>query len=486
MNIIRLSISGLLARLLSLPLNADDTEIFRQPPQVSSPNIMIVFDDSGSMSTNVSNQRIKFSEFTLPASSTESVSSTSSSSDYLYFSLSGENAPSADNEDRRLEFSDQCAALDSISDTSPITLESVTYDVAGTLFFNGQYSMSRYEWRYRSLGSINCSSGSSNASKNVTFYTAAYLNNLFNTAVTNTDSGPYLYWSADGTVPAWNSVQKFPASLNRCATAIDALYGDDQVGLFSTIVLGGYGPSINGQVNAWRSLGEIPSDSLLHVDCSNDYLNELTGWDSSTSGIAADTGAEGYPQQDDQTPYTATRTSPSASFAGTTTLYTEAFVYWYHQNTTENKTYSRLEIAQDVVNTLVRSRDGDFGLSLLNYEQGGRIVRPIGPKNQTNIDNVEDLILSPKITDDGWTPLCETHYELYRYLTGGQVFFAGNFKTGELPATGFNGDNQYIPPVADCDEDVYIIYLTDGEPTRDAQVALFDWANRQGPGAFEP
>ena len=56
-----------------------------------------------------------------------------------------------------------------------------------------------------------------------------------------------------------------------------------------------------------------------------------------------------------------------------------------------------------MVNTLVRSRDGDFGLSLIMNkvdESFGQLA-----EKSNNIDNVEDLILSPKITDDGWTPL---------------------------------------------------------------------------------
>ena len=115
MKIIRLSISGLLAGLMSLPLNADDTEIFRQPPQVSSPNIMIVFDDSGSMRTNVSNQRIKFSEFTPPNTSSESVSSNSYSSDYLYFSLKNEVEPRSDDKNRRIKASEFCSEAEAPS-----------------------------------------------------------------------------------------------------------------------------------------------------------------------------------------------------------------------------------------------------------------------------------------------------------------------------------------------------------------------------------
>ena len=96
MNIIRLSISGLLAGLLSLPLNADDTEIFRQPPQVSSPNIMIVFDDSGSMRTDVTNQRIKFGDFEFnPATDSSGSSVTPYDESYVYFSLNGETAPAS-------------------------------------------------------------------------------------------------------------------------------------------------------------------------------------------------------------------------------------------------------------------------------------------------------------------------------------------------------------------------------------------------------
>ena len=270
------------------------TRDFRQPPQVSSPNIMIVFDDSGSMGTNVKNQRIEFSEFTPPDPSSETVSSSSYSSDYLYFSLKNEDAPRSDDKNRRIEASKFCTQGSAPADGEKKTIDLVTF-----INQNGkERSLSKY--KPKRFTKLNCDSGASIIawrSEDVIFYSASYLNNLFDQSVADNSSGPYLYWSTDGTVPTWNSSQRFNASLNRCASAIDALYGDDKVGLFSTIGLGGYGPSINGQVNAWRSLGEIPSDSLLHVDCSNDYVNELTGWDSSTSGIAADTGAEGYPQR---------------------------------------------------------------------------------------------------------------------------------------------------------------------------------------------
>ena len=464
MNIIRLSISGLLAGLLSLPLNADDTEIFRQPPQVSSPNIMIVFDDSGSMRTDVTNQRIKFGDFEFnPATDSSGSSVTPYDESYVYFSLNGETAPASDTSDRQVLLADMCG--DPVTDTREV--ERVSVPNGGSF-----KALSDYDEGEK----LECSRtdiAENKYSPNVTFYSASYLNDLFNIQVSegsNSSSESYLFWSVDGTVPSWTSTQKFSASLNRCASSIDALYGPEKAGFFASIGIGGYGPSNGGAVNAWRGIGEVSPDQLLHVDCSNDYVNENAGWDADVSGVAQ--VVTGYPQQDDQVPYSSSLLSPPTSFSGSVTLFSEAFVYWYHENTKADQTYTRLEIAQDVVNTLVRSRDGDFGLTLLNNNQGGRIVRPIAPKNSPGVSkNVEDIIVDTgAIQAQGWTPLCETHYELYQYLTGGSVTYAKVGSEGEsLVATGFDANDVYQPPTATCDEDVYIIYLTDGEPTEDDQ-----------------
>ncbi len=61
------------------------------------------------------------------------------------------------------------------------------------------------------------------------------------------------------------------------------------------------------------------------------------------------------------------------------------------------------------------------------------------------------------------TPLCDTYYEVFRYLTGNSVFFGTKAKDRDKSQeVGLN----YRTPAKNC-QNVYIIYMTDGEPYKD-------------------
>ena len=138
-------------------------------------------------------------------------------------------------------------------------------------------------------------------------------------------------------------------------------------------------------------------------------------------------------------------------------------------------TRSKLEIAKEAITKLISENpEIDFGLAVFNndiYETiedefgeyqhyyGGHILKGlIRPENTTGLINTVNEIQARTNT-----PLCDTYYEVFRYLTGQRIFFgnkaAGRDKTQEK-------DSYYQTPAKIC-QNVYIIYMTDGEPYKD-------------------
>ncbi|WP_057830692.1 pilus assembly protein [Colwellia sp. TT2012] len=148
-----------------------------------------------------------------------------------------------------------------------------------------------------------------------------------------------------------------------------------------------------------------------------------------------------------------------------------------------NNPLSRAHLAREIIIDLINDNpDIDFALQLFNVNNtaetvnGGRIV--FGLKNLSESTHRADLIsildsepgdpTSATYTtfEGNGTPLCETLYETYRYLSGGNLYY-GNHDTNtplSIIATG-----SYTSPFADitCNKEITIIYITDGEPTID-------------------
>lgn len=136
---------------------------------------------------------------------------------------------------------------------------------------------------------------------------------------------------------------------------------------------------------------------------------------------------------------------------------------------------TRLQTAKRVVNGLVDDNPGiDYGLAVFNQNasedrnprNGGRIVRGIS-EGQTATDRaaLKDTITS--LGPDTWTPLCETMYEAYLYLSGQKIKYGDDDPDGRpVRDTSVERNGSYVTPLTDC-EQVYVILMTDGLPTRD-------------------
>jgi len=153
---------------------------------------------------------------------------------------------------------------------------------------------------------------------------------------------------------------------------------------------------------------------------------------------------------------------------------------------------SRLGVAKNAMTQLVEGHpDIDFGLMRYHSTDGGYIVNGIGSSHDTITRSINNL------PADGGTPLAETLWEAYLYITGKSLNYALNLNessrdtgvenkvyTGRVKVRKCsswwncwnewqnNYDYTYISPFADseaeairCDNSVNIIYMTDGDPS---------------------
>ena len=80
---------------------------------------------------------------------------------------------------------------------------------------------------------------------------------------------------------------------------------------------------------------------------------------------------------------------------------------------------NRLNVAQNAVKNLVNSnKDVDFGLMRFAGSDGGYVLSRIHSNNTKILKAVDDL------PADGATPITETLWEAYLYMTGQQIDFA--------------------------------------------------------------
>ncbi|WP_157959104.1 PilC/PilY family type IV pilus protein [Salinicola endophyticus] len=142
---------------------------------------------------------------------------------------------------------------------------------------------------------------------------------------------------------------------------------------------------------------------------------------------------------------------------------------------------SKINIAKTVIDKLVRDNPQvDFGLTIFNYNaylpDGGRIIYPLPGSRESGGDTqraaLRDTLeqLDPVTS----TPLCETYYEIFRYLKGERPAYGTQpraFEDSNPPYSrdALDGNYRYSPyrtPLRPC-EPLYLIYMTDGVPQND-------------------
>ncbi len=274
-----------------------------------------------------------------------------------------------------------------------------------------------------------------------------------------------------------NSDAYFPASVNRCAESYTAL---DTAGFFqgriqrsdTRIRRESCGRRCQRDVTSyeWAKLRDnSDTRGADHVECQADIIN--------TNNSNGASQLNGYPCEGSGGNVNNWYCDSIENINwgnNARTLYTGNYVNWYRNAGGANRT--RIEIARDTVTAIIDANPSiDFGLALFNDndkgEDGGRIVNRI-IENSTTVQRTTLKNNVAAIQEDGWTPLCETTYEAYRYLAGLGVVYGDKLdSTIDTPGRDKNAESPpgglvYDSPVSDCAY-TYIILMTDGYPAYD-------------------
>lgn len=346
-----------------------------------------------------------------------------------------------------------------------------------------------------------------------------------------------VYWSTDSSKPASDTSRYFAASSNRCESSFHPLAAqgnmttkakrwqpaEGSVELVSREVCNGstflnvclpdppgweieISPEWVGVSAGWESLS-AGDQTPTHVDCQADALSGQEG-----NGPNQPLGLPNQPSADDAPDSQAYTTSgySNVDFGSTTyTWYTAHYLNWFYDSSINSVEKTRLEVEKDAVKSLINTNPSiDFGLATFNDnsdsvtrytncggyycyventegDNGGRIIHAT-IENMTAAERT--ALTGPAgpidaLEHNGWTPLSETMYEVYRYLAGKTPVYGnkrdvstGAFSLGlddniDTPAAdprAYIGGNRdtYQSPNYHCGN-TYIILITDGEPSYD-------------------
>ena len=272
--------------------------------------------------------------------------------------------------------------------------------------------------------------------------------------------GRIYYRSGTGAPPTCGSSNYIEAKYMHCKAAADALSG--LAGSWT-----GKAAQFNSNENKWKTISATNRD----VECEADG-----GKHGSNSAPTPNTWA-----RNDKNKWTSVAGQAISWSSQTTyTFYSENWLNWYNGGKSTVQ-MSRLQIVQQVATSLASSID-KVNLGLMRFSsnttgggdasaEGGMVtheVADIATARATIIDRLNSY------TASGNTPLSETLYEAYLYLTGGKVDYGVNSRIN--PTTPFPSvagsrrpDNPayYKSPIEyKCQKNV-VILLTDGEPTQD-------------------
>jgi len=265
-----------------------------------------------------------------------------------------------------------------------------------------------------------------------------------------------IYWSSNANIPSPTSNQFFYVKENNCNASLASLAN---TGFYTGNVRRWDYNSKKSSKSSWKTLKKNSGDTY---DCKDDYLNA----DTANPG----TGESGYPTAGSNGPYS---TTASNVFSGndSVTLYAASYIDWNENS--NSTTMSRIEIAKAAITSLIGSTPSvDFGLEVFNKNNsnndrsGGRIVDKVQSRDEDEIAELISTINSLEAKTN--TPLCESLYEAYRYYAGKSLYF-GDDDTGSEPPRDKTAESNgvYISPIQACQEEAYIILMTDGQPYND-------------------
>jgi type IV pilus assembly protein PilY1 len=219
----------------------------------------------------------------------------------------------------------------------------------------------------------------------------------------------------------------------------------------------------------------ILCSSIVYADDIDLYVShDITKTEKSRAVILFDTsGSMSWDVQDGQRCYLRERKKGKTRYrevecfdSSKTSTYCYKYNYWYGGYYRANCKDSRLRVAKNAIKDLVKENsDFEFGLMRLYQSYGGYVVSGLGADESILLSKIESL------PGSGSTPITETLWEAYLYLTGRRLDQAED-RSDRDKNVEYSG--RYISPFKPvageskrCDNSINMILMTDGDPTGD-------------------
>jgi len=280
-----------------------------------------------------------------------------------------------------------------------------------------------------------------------------------------------LYYTAGGSIPPCGSKDIFLKTSNRCDASVN-LYDKgviiDPIGPLEK--LGFYADQLaqyNSNKNIWQPVTTNNAAQQAYlVECYTD------------SGVHGDTGPTN-PYIIDGGPWTsAVPPNPSvphlvwANGDNNLQIYDGNYLNYRIDPNVGSGDVSRFDVARDAVEAIVTSNN-NINIGLMQFDgsssgggyEGGAVIYPALDVKASRNDFNSRL---KTMVANSWTPLSETFYEALLYFGGKEVVYGNLANPSNQTGTLENGNPKFYqtPITSECQKN-YIVYLTDGAPTRD-------------------
>lgn len=283
------------------------------------------------------------------------------------------------------------------------------------------------------------------------------------TTYSGTCSPTRIYWTTNSTPPSCSSTQWVPTTQNFCKAMAPAFASGgrftDQAAMWRRDwgILG----ERSWTDQRWQSLQDGANTHAL--ECEDD-----SGKHGSADGVW-------YADKDARNSANKWNSAASKKYAysGSYEFWSANYLNWWAATGGSGTIpVTRLWIVQDVAKKLVDRLNG-VNIGLMRFDsnasggyQGGPVTLPIADIAESR-EQFKTTISG--YTPSGNTPLEETLWEAYLYFTGQAVKYGLTSSPTSVAGSKNPSDtSKYKTPIVEACQKNYIVYLTDGEPTEDA------------------
>jgi len=266
-----------------------------------------------------------------------------------------------------------------------------------------------------------------------------------------------VYWrTGTGSEPACNTSRWFNKTAFKCMAGMNSLA---TTGFYIADAAIQYNDATN--TKAWGTISSNQKNRL--VECHAD--DGVDGDGSPATDVypknGVTSGADAWASTPNQGGFKWFQTGTSQAY----TFYDGNYLNWL---TGPTALAPKIQIVQSVATNLLQSITGvNVGLMTFNTtpsnDQGGYVVYPMEDIATARTNMISAVNSLQALT---FTPLSETLYEAALYYMGGAVDFGNPNSVANSRVAG-NPSMYKSPLTASCQKN-FIVYLTDGEPTRDS------------------